>query len=233
MRAHSTFLEAVLFQWVNPKVWAIPRWPRPRGYAAGLGPWGEAPQRLALALFRPQPFRLPVLGPLAGSAPGAFADHAHGRGKSSRGSWPRAPRGLPPSWSFSRGGLYQGTAPEGPRCSAFSNAGRSLPDLHRDRRPPASAVAVHCGPIPNRSNGFTRSPGLMSVIVAAVEVGADLVHGPRRRPAVPLGAPAEVLSAHGTELILAAAFILRASAPDPGSRRGASEQRHPAAAGRP
>jgi len=42
-----TFLEAVLFQWVNPKVWAIAL-AAASGYAAGLGPWGEA-QRLALA----------------------------------------------------------------------------------------------------------------------------------------------------------------------------------------
>ena len=42
-----TLLEAVLFQWVNPKVWAIAL-AAASGYAAGLGPWGEA-QRLALA----------------------------------------------------------------------------------------------------------------------------------------------------------------------------------------
>jgi threonine/homoserine/homoserine lactone efflux protein len=42
-----TFLEAVLFQWVNPKVWAVAL-AAASGYAAGLGPVGEA-QRLALA----------------------------------------------------------------------------------------------------------------------------------------------------------------------------------------
>ncbi len=42
-----TFVEAVLFQWVNPKVWAVAL-AAASGYAAGLGPWGEA-QRLALA----------------------------------------------------------------------------------------------------------------------------------------------------------------------------------------
>ncbi len=42
-----TFLEAVLFQWVNPKVWAVAL-AAASGYGAGLGPWGEA-QRLAIA----------------------------------------------------------------------------------------------------------------------------------------------------------------------------------------
>ena len=42
-----TMLEAILFQWVNPKVWAIAL-VAASGYAAGLSPWGEA-QRLALA----------------------------------------------------------------------------------------------------------------------------------------------------------------------------------------
>lgn len=42
-----TFVEAVLFQWVNPKVWAVAL-AAASGYAAGLGPWDEA-QRLALA----------------------------------------------------------------------------------------------------------------------------------------------------------------------------------------
>ncbi len=42
-----TFLEAVLFQWVNPKIWAVAL-AAASGYAAGIGPWGEA-QRLALA----------------------------------------------------------------------------------------------------------------------------------------------------------------------------------------
>ena len=42
-----TCLEAVLFQWVNPKVWAVAL-AAASGYAAGLGPVGEA-QRLALA----------------------------------------------------------------------------------------------------------------------------------------------------------------------------------------
>ncbi|SIO49250.1 Threonine/homoserine/homoserine lactone efflux protein [Rhodovulum sp. ES.010] len=36
-----TFVEAVLFQWVNPKVWAVAL-AAASGYAAGLGPWGEA-----------------------------------------------------------------------------------------------------------------------------------------------------------------------------------------------
>ncbi|TCO73455.1 threonine/homoserine/homoserine lactone efflux protein [Rhodovulum euryhalinum] len=36
-----TFFEAVLFQWVNPKVWAIAL-AAASGHAAGLGPWGEA-----------------------------------------------------------------------------------------------------------------------------------------------------------------------------------------------
>ena len=42
-----TMIEAILFQWVNPKVWAIAL-AAASGYAAGLSPWGEA-QRLALA----------------------------------------------------------------------------------------------------------------------------------------------------------------------------------------
>ncbi|MDG3041379.1 LysE family translocator [Roseicyclus marinus] len=42
-----TMLEAILFQWVNPKVWAVAL-AAASGYAAGLTPWGEA-QRLALA----------------------------------------------------------------------------------------------------------------------------------------------------------------------------------------
>ncbi len=42
-----TFFEAVLFQWVNPKVWAVAL-AAASGYAAGLSPVGEA-QRLALA----------------------------------------------------------------------------------------------------------------------------------------------------------------------------------------
>ena len=42
-----TFLEAVLFHWVNPKLWAVAL-AAASGYAAGLSPWGEA-QRLALA----------------------------------------------------------------------------------------------------------------------------------------------------------------------------------------
>lgn len=42
-----TVMQAVLFQWVNPKVWAIAL-AAASGYAAGLSPWGEA-QRLALA----------------------------------------------------------------------------------------------------------------------------------------------------------------------------------------
>lgn len=36
-----TLVEAVLFQWVNPKVWAIAL-AAASGYAAGLSPWGEA-----------------------------------------------------------------------------------------------------------------------------------------------------------------------------------------------
>lgn len=42
-----TFLQAVLFQWINPKVWAVAL-AAASGYAAGMGPWGEA-ARLATA----------------------------------------------------------------------------------------------------------------------------------------------------------------------------------------
>ncbi|MDA0924781.1 MAG: LysE family translocator, partial [Proteobacteria bacterium] len=42
-----TMIEAILFQWINPKLWAVAL-AAASGYAAGLGPWGEA-QRLALA----------------------------------------------------------------------------------------------------------------------------------------------------------------------------------------
>ncbi|WP_324610014.1 LysE family translocator [Nioella nitratireducens] len=42
-----TAWQAVLFQWVNPKVWAVAM-AAAAGYGAGLGPMGEA-QRLALA----------------------------------------------------------------------------------------------------------------------------------------------------------------------------------------
>jgi len=42
-----TLIEAVLFQWINPKVWAVAL-AAASGYAAGLSPLGEA-QRLALA----------------------------------------------------------------------------------------------------------------------------------------------------------------------------------------
>jgi threonine/homoserine/homoserine lactone efflux protein len=42
-----TLIEAVLFQWVNPKLWAVAL-AAASGYAVGLSPWGEA-QRLALA----------------------------------------------------------------------------------------------------------------------------------------------------------------------------------------
>jgi len=42
-----TLLQAVLFQWINPKVWAV-AFAAAAGYAAGLGPAGEA-LRLALA----------------------------------------------------------------------------------------------------------------------------------------------------------------------------------------
>ncbi|ARE40640.1 Transporter, LysE family [Rhodovulum sp. P5] len=42
-----TFAQAVLFQWVNPKVWAVAL-AAAAGYGAGLGPWGEA-TRLATA----------------------------------------------------------------------------------------------------------------------------------------------------------------------------------------
>ncbi len=42
-----TFIEAVLFQWVNPKVWAVAM-AAAAGYGAGLGPWVDA-QRLASA----------------------------------------------------------------------------------------------------------------------------------------------------------------------------------------
>lgn len=42
-----TFVEAVLFQWVNPKVWAVAL-AAAAGYGIGLTPWDEA-QRLALA----------------------------------------------------------------------------------------------------------------------------------------------------------------------------------------
>lgn len=41
-----TFFQAVLFQWVNPKLWAVAL-AAAGGYGAGLGPAGEA-QRLAL-----------------------------------------------------------------------------------------------------------------------------------------------------------------------------------------
>ncbi|MFC7702681.1 LysE family translocator [Plastorhodobacter daqingensis] len=41
------FHEAMLFQWVNPKVWAVAL-AAASGYAAGLTPWGEA-TRLAAA----------------------------------------------------------------------------------------------------------------------------------------------------------------------------------------
>lgn len=40
-------LQAMLFQWVNPKVWAVTL-AAASGYGLGLSPWGEA-QRLALA----------------------------------------------------------------------------------------------------------------------------------------------------------------------------------------
>ena len=36
-----TFFEAVLFQWVNPKVWAV-AFAASSGYPGGLSPWGEA-----------------------------------------------------------------------------------------------------------------------------------------------------------------------------------------------
>ena len=36
-----TFVQAVLFQWVNPKVWAVAL-AAASGYGAGLGPFGEA-----------------------------------------------------------------------------------------------------------------------------------------------------------------------------------------------
>lgn len=42
-----TLIEAALFQWVNPKLWAVAL-AAASGYAAGLGPWAEA-QRLAIA----------------------------------------------------------------------------------------------------------------------------------------------------------------------------------------
>lgn len=42
-----TLLEAVLFQWINPKIWAVAL-AAASGYAAGLGPSGEA-LRLATA----------------------------------------------------------------------------------------------------------------------------------------------------------------------------------------
>jgi len=42
-----TFVEAVLFQWINPKVWAVAL-AAASGYGAGLGPWAEA-MRLATA----------------------------------------------------------------------------------------------------------------------------------------------------------------------------------------
>lgn len=42
-----TMVEAILFQWINPKLWAVAL-AAASGYAAGLGPWGEA-QRLAIA----------------------------------------------------------------------------------------------------------------------------------------------------------------------------------------
>ncbi|MBJ3761569.1 LysE family transporter [Maribius pontilimi] len=42
-----TLVEAILFQWVNPKVWAVAL-AAASGYAAGLGPMGEG-ARLALA----------------------------------------------------------------------------------------------------------------------------------------------------------------------------------------
>lgn len=42
-----TMIEAILFQWINPKLWAVAL-AAASGYAAGLGPWGEA-QRLAIA----------------------------------------------------------------------------------------------------------------------------------------------------------------------------------------
>lgn len=42
-----TFVEAALFQWVNPKVWAVAL-AAAAGYGSGLGAWGDA-QRLALA----------------------------------------------------------------------------------------------------------------------------------------------------------------------------------------
>jgi threonine/homoserine/homoserine lactone efflux protein len=42
-----TFIEAVLFQWVNPKVWVV-AFAASSGYASDLPPWGEA-LRLASA----------------------------------------------------------------------------------------------------------------------------------------------------------------------------------------
>ena len=42
-----TFIEAVLFQWVNPKVWAVAM-AAAAGYGSGLGAWVDA-QRLATA----------------------------------------------------------------------------------------------------------------------------------------------------------------------------------------
>lgn len=41
------FFQAVLFQWINPKIWAVAI-AASSAYSAGLGPWGEA-MRLAVA----------------------------------------------------------------------------------------------------------------------------------------------------------------------------------------
>lgn len=41
------FFQAVLFQWINPKIWAVAI-AASSAYSAGLGPWGEA-MRLAAA----------------------------------------------------------------------------------------------------------------------------------------------------------------------------------------
>ena len=54
-----TLLQAALFQWINPKVWAVAL-AAAAGYSAGLPPLQEA-ARLGLAFARDQPFRLSLL----------------------------------------------------------------------------------------------------------------------------------------------------------------------------
>jgi threonine/homoserine/homoserine lactone efflux protein len=196
---------AALFQWVNPKLWAITL-AAASGYGLGLEPWAEA-QRLALAFSGLNLFVCLFWASTGALLAGLLLDRARvacfhpSDGQRSRCF---GCHGFRLNWA-----LYGGsrTAPNDfPLLPIFRNAGRSLHGLSRHGHAAASVVRVPVGLFAAVQEAL-RGDGVMSLVVAAIEIGliwymgrvVDLLSSARRR---------RCWRITGWELILAALFVL-------------------------